>query len=212
MGHPIADAYQSMLAERVEVVRGPASVLYGSNAMGGVINIVTRKQREEGIRTDLQAAYGSYNTLQTELSNRIRKGTLHERRHRLLQPHRRPPRRHGLRTVRRLRQAGIRAFESMDAVGRREPDALQRIESGRGDGAAHRQRLAHHTRTGLRRPGQPLRPHVGRPEPLLQLGGGTRSTTAMPRAANRSTTGSTRATGCWGCHGTRVRSSSRATG
>ena len=44
MGHPIADAYQSMLAERVEVLRGPASVLYGSNAMGGVINIVTRKQ------------------------------------------------------------------------------------------------------------------------------------------------------------------------
>lgn len=27
MGHPIADAYQSMLAEKVEVVRGPASVL-----------------------------------------------------------------------------------------------------------------------------------------------------------------------------------------
>lgn len=42
-GHPIADAYQSFLAERVEVLRGPASVLYGSNAMGGVINIVTRK-------------------------------------------------------------------------------------------------------------------------------------------------------------------------
>lgn len=74
MGHPIADACQSMLAERVEVVRGPASVLYGSNAMGGVINIVTRKQREEGVHTDLQAAYGSYNTLQTGLSNRIRKG------------------------------------------------------------------------------------------------------------------------------------------
>lgn len=45
MGHPIADAYQSMMAERVEVLRGPASVLYGSNAMGGVINIVTRKMR-----------------------------------------------------------------------------------------------------------------------------------------------------------------------
>lgn len=45
-GHPIADAYQTMLAERVEVLRGPASVLYGSNAMGGVINIVTRQQKK----------------------------------------------------------------------------------------------------------------------------------------------------------------------
>lgn len=35
MGHPIADAYQSMMAEKVEVLHGPASVLYGSNAMGG---------------------------------------------------------------------------------------------------------------------------------------------------------------------------------
>ena len=47
MGHPIADAYQTMMAERVEVLRGPASVLYGSNAMGGVINIVTRKMQED---------------------------------------------------------------------------------------------------------------------------------------------------------------------
>lgn len=73
-GHPIADTYQSLLADRVEVLRGPASVLYGSNAMGGVINIVTRKMHEDGVRTDLHAGYGSYNTLETELTNRIRKG------------------------------------------------------------------------------------------------------------------------------------------
>lgn len=72
-GHPIADAYQSFLAERVEVLRGPASVLYGSNAMGGVINIVTRKMQEDGVNTHLHAGYGSYNTLETELTNRVRK-------------------------------------------------------------------------------------------------------------------------------------------
>ena len=73
-GHPIADADQTLLADRVEVLRGPASVLYGSNAMGGVVNIVTRKMHEDGIRTHLHTGYGSYNTLETELTNRIRKG------------------------------------------------------------------------------------------------------------------------------------------
>ena len=74
MGHPIADAYQSLMAERVEVLRGPASVLYGSNAMGGVINIVTRPLHEEGVKTNLNLGYGSFNTLQSEVTNRIRKG------------------------------------------------------------------------------------------------------------------------------------------
>ena len=73
-GHPIADAYQSLLADRVEVVRGPASVLYGSNAMGGVVNIVTRRMHGDGVRTDLHAGYGSYGTLETELTNTVRKG------------------------------------------------------------------------------------------------------------------------------------------
>lgn len=73
-GHPIADAYQTLLADRVEVLRGPASVLYGSNAMGGVINIVTRRMHEDGVRTNLHTGFGSYGTLETELTNRIRKG------------------------------------------------------------------------------------------------------------------------------------------
>lgn len=72
-GHPIADAYQTMLAERVEVLRGPASVLYGSNAMGGVINIVTRQQKKDGVRTNINVGTGSYGTVQTEATNQIRK-------------------------------------------------------------------------------------------------------------------------------------------
>ena len=73
-GHPISDAYQTMLADRIEVLRGPASVLYGSNAMGGVINIVTRKMQEDGIKTHINIGGGSYGTLQTEATNQVKKG------------------------------------------------------------------------------------------------------------------------------------------
>ena len=73
-GHPIADAYQSFLADKVEVLKGPASVLYGSNAMGGVLNVVTRKMREDGMKTNVHVGYGSYNSLETEFTNRVRKG------------------------------------------------------------------------------------------------------------------------------------------
>lgn len=74
MGHPIADSYQAMLAERVEVLRGPSSVLYGSNAMGGVVNIVTRKIQQDGVKTGARIGYGSYNTLQSEFSNFVKTG------------------------------------------------------------------------------------------------------------------------------------------
>ena len=74
-GHPISDSYQTMMAERVEVLRGPASVLYGSNAMGGVINIVTRRPAwNNSVVTQLTASAGSYGTVQSELSNQVRSG------------------------------------------------------------------------------------------------------------------------------------------
>lgn len=73
-GHPISDAYQTLLAERVEVVRGPASMLYGSNAMGGVINIVTRGMATDGVKTTLNIGAGSWGTIQAEVSNQVKRG------------------------------------------------------------------------------------------------------------------------------------------
>jgi len=73
-GHPISDSYQTLMAERVEVVRGPASVLYGSNAMGGVLNIVTRSMHADGVRTHVNLGAGSYGTVQAEASNQVRSG------------------------------------------------------------------------------------------------------------------------------------------
>ncbi len=62
-GHPIPDSYASSDAEKVEVIRGPASILYGSNAMGGVINIITRQQAKEGVSLYGKLGYGSFNSL-----------------------------------------------------------------------------------------------------------------------------------------------------
>jgi iron complex outermembrane receptor protein len=61
-GHPLADSYVASDADRVEVIRGPASILYGSNAMGGVVNIITRKQLQEGFHANARVMYGSCNT------------------------------------------------------------------------------------------------------------------------------------------------------
>ncbi len=61
-GHPLPDAYVSSDAERVEVIRGPASVMYGSNAMAGAINIITREQKNEGFGGQARMSYGSFNT------------------------------------------------------------------------------------------------------------------------------------------------------
>ncbi len=70
--HPVADFYETEYVDHVEVLRGPASVLYGSNAMGGVINVITRRPQQDGIHTTLSSQYGSYNTWQSALTNTIR--------------------------------------------------------------------------------------------------------------------------------------------
>ena len=72
--HPVADFYESEYVDHVEILRGPGSVLYGSNAMGGVINVITKQAKKDAINTVLTSQYGSYNTWQSSLTNTIKKG------------------------------------------------------------------------------------------------------------------------------------------
>lgn len=71
--HHIADFYDKEYVDRVEVLRGPGSVLYGSNAMAGAINVIT-KNATDGVHTTLQSQYGSYNIWLSSITNTVRYG------------------------------------------------------------------------------------------------------------------------------------------
>ncbi|TWB23399.1 iron complex outermembrane receptor protein [Nitrospirillum amazonense] len=49
--------------DRIEVIKGPASVLYGEGALAGVINKVTRKPTLDGDHGEAMVSYGSFNTV-----------------------------------------------------------------------------------------------------------------------------------------------------
>ncbi|UCE04537.1 MAG: TonB-dependent receptor [bacterium] len=61
-GHPINDAYFLDNVDHIEVLRGPASAVYGTNALGGVVNIITRELPTSRFDTQFNIGYGSYNT------------------------------------------------------------------------------------------------------------------------------------------------------
>lgn len=65
----VFDAGQDLLgdASRIEVVQGPMSALYGSAALGGVINVLPRRGGEGAFNPRLEAAAGSFNTLTATL-------------------------------------------------------------------------------------------------------------------------------------------------
>jgi len=46
--------------ERIEIIQGSCSALYGANAVGGVVNIITKKAQQKNVSLDL--TYGSFNT------------------------------------------------------------------------------------------------------------------------------------------------------
>ncbi len=72
--HPLPDAYVSSDVEKVEVIRGPASIIYGSNAMAGAINLITREQETEGLSGKARVSYGSFNTQKYMGSTGYKKG------------------------------------------------------------------------------------------------------------------------------------------
>ena len=68
MGHPLPDFYSLSDAGTVTIIEGPASVLYGSNAMGGVVEIKPWVPTE-GMSTRLTTSLGSFYTGQHRLSH-----------------------------------------------------------------------------------------------------------------------------------------------
>ncbi|MBP2657206.1 MAG: TonB-dependent receptor [Firmicutes bacterium] len=78
-GQPLNDSYNGSVTwssipidnvKRIEVVRGPASTLYGSSAMGGVINIITKNPEKTGGTASIR--YGSNNSWDKNFDYNVR--------------------------------------------------------------------------------------------------------------------------------------------
>ncbi len=72
-GHSLSDTYVANGVESIEVVKGPSSLLYGSNAMGGSVNIKTRRQKKDGVSGRARAMFGSFNTQKFAFSSGYKK-------------------------------------------------------------------------------------------------------------------------------------------
>ena len=55
------------LIDRVEIIRGPGSVLYGNNAVFGVINVITRQGKQLN-GTEVSGEYGSFDTYKARVT------------------------------------------------------------------------------------------------------------------------------------------------
>jgi len=62
--------------DRIEIVHGPGSSLYGSSAMGGTVHILTRNPPKDGQRTEVFSGFGTFRTYNEKLSHGARIGSL----------------------------------------------------------------------------------------------------------------------------------------
>ncbi len=58
-GVAVSFPFDTWSVERIEVLRGPASVIYGDGAIGGVINVIPKKPMRGQIRNEIQATVGT---------------------------------------------------------------------------------------------------------------------------------------------------------
>lgn len=61
-GAGITFPFSTWAVERIEVLRGPAAVIYGEGAIGGVVNIVPKAPTRGAVQNELQAALGTEGT------------------------------------------------------------------------------------------------------------------------------------------------------
>lgn len=64
------------IVDRVEIVKGPQAALYGSEAMGGVVNVVTRSPAAAGLNGGARAVAGSGGRREAGVSGEVRAGEL----------------------------------------------------------------------------------------------------------------------------------------
>jgi iron complex outermembrane receptor protein len=74
LGNPDLNSVSLKDVDRIEIMRGSAGVLYGDQAVGGVINIITR--RPDKFHAGLYAGLGSYqhHTINMEVANKLANG------------------------------------------------------------------------------------------------------------------------------------------
>ena len=69
------DAVNAPDIERIEVIKGPSSSLYGSNALGGVINLISKKQIDDGPIITTSLKHASHNTTNSSLIYQYKEGS-----------------------------------------------------------------------------------------------------------------------------------------